>query len=56
MVAEDGGAKVAIEKALAERDEGLGDVKRTLQAQLDGVMAVEPAEREMLETLVGFLV
>jgi beta-catenin-like protein 1 len=55
LVAEDGGAKKAIEKALSERDEGLGDVKRTLQAQLDGVLAVEPAEREMLETLVGFL-
>jgi beta-catenin-like protein 1 len=55
LVAEDAGAKVAIEKALGERDEGLGDVKRTLQAQLDGVLAVEPAEREMLETLVGFL-
>ncbi|RYO00219.1 hypothetical protein AA0119_g6250 [Alternaria tenuissima] len=55
LVAEDGGAKVAVEKALGERDEGLGDVKRTLQAQLDGVLAVEPAEREMLETLVGFL-
>ena len=55
LVAEDGGAKVAIEKALGERDEGLGDVKRTLQAQLDGVLAVEPAERDMLETLVGFL-
>ncbi|KAG9188034.1 hypothetical protein G6011_01957 [Alternaria panax] len=55
LVAEDGGAKVAIEKALSERDEGLGDVKKTLQAQLDGVLAVEPAEREMLETLVGFL-
>jgi beta-catenin-like protein 1 len=56
LVAEDRGAKAAIEKALGERDEGLGDVKRTLQAQLDGVLAVEPAEREMLETLVGFLV
>lgn len=55
LVAEDAGAKVAIEKALGERDEGLGDVKRTLQAQLDGVLAVEPAERDMLETLVGFL-
>jgi beta-catenin-like protein 1 len=55
LVAEDDGAKGAIEKALGERDEGLGDVKRTLQAQLDGVLAVEPAEREMLETLVGFL-
>ena len=55
LVAEDAGAKVAIEKALGERDEGLGDVKRTLQAQLDGVLAVEPAEKDMLETLVGFL-
>jgi beta-catenin-like protein 1 len=55
LVAEDAGAKVAIEKALGERDEGLGDVKTTLQAQLDGVLAVEPAERDMLETLVGFL-
>ncbi|RYN23984.1 hypothetical protein AA0115_g8407 [Alternaria tenuissima] len=55
LVAEDAGAKVAIEKALGEQDEGLGDVKRTLQAQLDGVLAVEPAERDMLETLVGFL-
>jgi beta-catenin-like protein 1 len=55
LVAEDGGAKVAVKKALGERDEGLGDVKRTLQAQLDGVLAVEPAERDMLETLVGFL-
>ena len=55
LVAEDDGAKTAIIKALGERDETLADVKRTLQAQLDGVLAVEPAEREMLETLVGFL-
>jgi beta-catenin-like protein 1 len=55
LVAEDNGAKKAIVKALGERDEGLVDVKRTLQAQLDGVLAVEPAERDMLETLVGFL-
>jgi beta-catenin-like protein 1 len=55
LVAEDDGAKHAIVKALAERDEGLEDVKRTLQAQLDGVLAVEPSEREMLETLVEFL-
>ncbi|KAF1831313.1 DUF1716-domain-containing protein [Decorospora gaudefroyi] len=55
LVAEDDGARKAIIKALAERDEGLVDVKKTLQAQLNGVMAVEPAEREMLETLVGFL-
>ncbi|KAJ4366213.1 hypothetical protein N0V83_007849 [Neocucurbitaria cava] len=55
LVAEDEGAKAAIVKALGDRDESLGDVKRTLQAQLNGVLEVEPAEREMLETLVGFL-
>jgi beta-catenin-like protein 1 len=55
LVAEDQGAKRAVVERLAERDEGLGDVKRTLQAQLDGVLAVEEAERDMLETLVGFL-
>ncbi|RAR12862.1 DUF1716-domain-containing protein [Stemphylium lycopersici] len=55
LVAEDEGAKGAVKKMLAERDEGLADVRRTLQAQLDGVLAVERAEREMLETLVEFL-
>ncbi|KAF2735783.1 DUF1716-domain-containing protein [Polyplosphaeria fusca] len=55
LVAEDDGAKIAIVKALAERDEKLSDVKRTLEAQLNGVLEVEPAERAMLETLVSFL-
>lgn len=55
LVAEDDGAKAATIKALSERDEGLKDVKKTLKAQLDGNMEVEKAEREMLETLVGFL-
>lgn len=55
LVAEDEGAKKAVVERLAERDETLKDVKTTLQAQLDGVLAVEKAEREMLETLVGFL-
>ena len=55
LVAEDVGAKRAVQERLAERDGGLEDVKRTLQAQLDGVLAVEKAERDMLETLVGFL-
>ncbi|KAH4923779.1 hypothetical protein HBI79_164850 [Parastagonospora nodorum] len=55
LVAEDDGAKTAIIQALGDRDEGLGDLKKTLQAQLDGNMEVERAEREMLETLVGFL-
>ncbi|KAF2853567.1 DUF1716-domain-containing protein [Plenodomus tracheiphilus IPT5] len=55
LVAEDDGAKKVIVKTLGERDESLADVKKTLQEQLDGVLAVEPAEREMLEALVGFL-
>lgn len=55
LVAEDDGARKAIVKALSERDEGLEDVKRTLKAQLDGILQVEPAEREVLETLVNFL-
>lgn len=55
LVAEDDGAKTAIMNALGERDEGLADVRRTLQAQLNGNMEVERAEREMLETLIGFL-
>lgn len=55
LVAEDDGAKRAVAAALGERDESLKDVKKTLQAQLDGVLEVEPAEREMLETLIVFL-
>jgi len=55
LVAEDDGAKTAIVQALGDRDEGLRDLKKTLQAQLDGNMEVERTEREMLETLVGFL-
>lgn len=55
LVAEDDAAKAAVVERLAERDEGLADVRVTLQAQLDGVLEVEAAEREMLETLVEFL-
>ena len=55
LVAEDDGAKDAIVKSLAETDEALADVKKTLQAQLDGLLEVEAAEREVLEALVGFL-
>jgi beta-catenin-like protein 1 len=55
LVAEDEGAKKAIVKALAETDESLVNVKRTLQDQLNGVLEVEGAEREVLETLVRFL-
>ena len=57
LVAEDDGAKAAIVGGLGERDEGLGDVRATLKAQLDegAVLAVERAEREMLETVVACL-
>jgi beta-catenin-like protein 1 len=55
LVAEDDGAKKAVVVGLAETDETLADVKKTLQAQLDGVLEVEAAEREVLEALVGFL-
>lgn len=55
LVAEDEGAKRAVVKGLAETDEGLSDVRATLKAQLNGVLEVEAAEREVLEALVGFL-
>jgi beta-catenin-like protein 1 len=55
LVAEDEGAKKAVVMGLAETDETLADVKKTLKAQLDGVLEVEAAEREVLEALVGFL-
>jgi beta-catenin-like protein 1 len=55
LVAEDEGAKKAVVMGLAETDETLADVKKTLKAQLDGVLEVEAAEREVLDALVGFL-
>ncbi|KAF2128030.1 DUF1716-domain-containing protein [Dothidotthia symphoricarpi CBS 119687] len=55
LVAEDEGAKGAVVKALGERDEGLGELRGTLVAQLNGALEVESAEREMLEALIGFL-
>jgi beta-catenin-like protein 1 len=55
LVAEDDGAKGAVVRGLAERDEGLGDVRKTLEAQMRGDTEVEGAEREVLETLVAFL-
>lgn len=55
LVAEDDGARQAIVKALNERDESLTDVRKTLQAQLNGNLEVESMEREMLATLIGFL-
>jgi beta-catenin-like protein 1 len=55
LVAEDEGAMRHVVEKLAETDNGLGDVKKTLKAQLDGVLEVEKAEREVLEALIGFL-
>ncbi|KAJ4356885.1 hypothetical protein N0V95_002976 [Ascochyta clinopodiicola] len=55
LVAEDEGTRKAIIEGLAETDETLEDVKRTLQAQLNGAMEVEAAEREVLEALIRFL-
>ncbi|KAF2471102.1 DUF1716-domain-containing protein [Lindgomyces ingoldianus] len=55
LAAEDAEAKKATIKFLAERDKSLADVMRTLQGQLNGVLEVEPAEREMLESLISFL-
>jgi beta-catenin-like protein 1 len=58
LVAEDGGAKKKVVELLAERDEGLVDVKSTLQQQYEE--ATDDTEdamgfREMLGTLVEFL-
>jgi beta-catenin-like protein 1 len=55
LVAEDDGAKKAIVAGLVDADETLASVKATLKAQLDGVLEVEAAEREVLEALAGFL-
>ncbi|KAL9092533.1 MAG: hypothetical protein Q9165_004337 [Trypethelium subeluteriae] len=58
LVAEDDGARQRIVTLLAERDEALQDVKKTLQEQVDG-MEEEDEEaqsvKEMLSTLMTFL-
>ena len=59
LVAEDDGARKKIVKLLAERDEGLADLRRTLREQLDGMDeglgGGEAMLRDMLETLIVFL-
>ncbi|KAI0873776.1 Catenin-beta-like protein [Hypoxylon argillaceum] len=58
LVAEDGGAKDAIRKLLADRDESLSVVRDTIQEQIEGVDtddADAKDTREMLSTLVQFL-
>ncbi|KAF1988507.1 beta-catenin-like protein-like protein 1 [Aulographum hederae CBS 113979] len=58
LVAEDGGAKKTVVKVLAERDEGLEDVKKTLLEQMEGIEEenVEGGVKEVLSALVVFLV
>jgi beta-catenin-like protein 1 len=58
LVAEDSGARKKVTKLLAERDEGLADVRGTLQEQLRGVTDDGEEARgfkEMLETLLEFV-
>lgn len=60
LVAEDGGAKKRIVQLLADRDEGLKEVKATLQEQMNGIVGDDLSEgelmlKDMLGTLVGFL-
>ncbi|KAJ8124466.1 hypothetical protein O1611_g9174 [Lasiodiplodia mahajangana] len=58
LVAEDRGAKDAIQKLLADRDESLNAVRETVQEQIEG-MDTDDADgkdtREMLSTLLKFL-
>lgn len=60
LVAEDGGAKKRIVRLLADRDEGLKEVKATLQEQMNGIVGDDLSEgelmlKDMLGTLIGFL-
>ena len=59
LVAEDDGAKSRIQELLADRDEDLLTIKKTLQEQLDGITDASDEMgsmlKDMLETLVGFL-
>lgn len=59
LIAEDAGAHKFIAAALAERDEGPGDVSKTLEEQLEGLSDAkseeENVEADMLRTLLDFL-
>lgn len=60
LVAEDGGAKKRIVELLADRDEGLKEVKATLVEQMEGITGDDLGEgdlmlKDMLGTLIGFL-
>ncbi|KAL3445980.1 Catenin-beta-like protein [Aspergillus insuetus] len=58
LVAEDDGARKKIVAALADRDEDLSLIRRTLQEQIEGLSEEGPGEKdhkEMLQTLLQFL-
>lgn len=60
LVAEDGGARQVIVRRLAERDDTLSDVRRTLQEQLGGITEEDSDDsaedtKAMLITLISFL-
>jgi beta-catenin-like protein 1 len=58
LVAEDGGARKKVIKLMSERDEGLADIKKTLQEQVQGITDENDeakASKDMLSTLVDFL-
>lgn len=56
MVAEDAGAKKRVLSLLRDRDEDLGDLKRSLQEQLDGIDVEEEGNTgEMLQALIDCL-
>ena len=59
LVAEDDGAQSRIKELLADRDEDLSAIRKTLREQLDGITDTsdEMASmlKDILETLVGFL-
>jgi beta-catenin-like protein 1 len=58
LVAEDDGVRKKVAALLAERDEGLGVIEKTIQEQIEGIDAEDQDSkdtREMLSTLVVFL-
>ncbi|KAF2667136.1 DUF1716 domain protein [Microthyrium microscopicum] len=58
LIAEDAGAKRKTVQLLADRDEGLGDIKSTLQEQLSGVVDTDEESisfKEMLDILIDML-
>ncbi|RDI86181.1 hypothetical protein Vi05172_g3900 [Venturia inaequalis] len=58
LVAEDGGARKKVVKLMGEQDEGLEDIRKTLQEQVQGITDDDDeakASKDMLSTLVDFL-